>query len=172
MADHEATTIQTIGQRYAPALISFAVLVFGAVQTAAATGPFNLVVILQLVALAVGTGSTYFLPLVDTKWQGAFKTGVELVTTAVALVLPFAIVGHITGPQILLVIVGLIKAIGAQLGVAIRVDPQVAPAAADGAFDVSTLPVAEVETEDHAVQASSSVAELVAAASKDEDGSL
>lgn len=170
MADHEATTVQTIGQRYAPALISFAVLVFGAIQTAAATGPFNLVVILQLVALAVGTGSTYFLPLVDTKWQGAFKTGVELVTTAVALVLPFAVVGHITGPQILLVIVGLIKAIGAQLGVAIRVDPQVAPVSAAGVFNVTTLSVDDVATEDHAVESSPSVADLVKAVQDDESG--
>lgn len=162
MADHEATTVQTVAQRYAPALISFAVLVLGAVQAAASTGPFNAVIILQLVALALGSVLTYFLPLVDTKWQGALKTGVELLTAAIALVLPYVIEGHITGPQVLLVIIGVIKAATTQVGVAIRVDPKVAPVSAAGVFDVTTLPVAD--DEDPAVDASPSIADLVAAA--------
>ena len=46
----------------------------------------------------------------------------ELIGAAIALVIPFAIVGAITGQEIILVIIGILKAAATEFGVNIRTD--------------------------------------------------
>lgn len=124
--------MNTTAQKYAPALLSFVVLVVGGLQAAVAAGPLTWVVLVQLAILTVTTGSTYLAPLVGEKWRGAFKTGLELVGVVLVLALPYVALGRITPAEVLLVVVAVIKAGAAQLGVVIRTDPTIAPAVMRG----------------------------------------
>lgn len=114
-------------QKYAPALGTFLVLILGAVQQIVGH-PFTLVVGLQFASLALGSALAILVPLVKGPWAGAAKTGVEVILTGIALVLPYAITGNITSPEVILVVIGLVKAFATQIGVVIRADDAVASA--------------------------------------------
>lgn len=126
-------------KKYAPSFFTFAVLVFGALQTALATGPITNVVLLQLAALTIGSALTYFLPLAGARWQGVFKFLGEILLTIIALVIPYFISGHITRAEVLLVIIGVIKAAATQLGIVIRTDPALASVDGHGVFNITSL---------------------------------
>jgi hypothetical protein len=144
MAEHAIVTpTQTAFQRYAPSLFSFAVLVIGSLQTVTTV---NLVVALQLVALAAGSAATLLVPLVGTTYRGKVKIALEILTAIIALVLPYAIEGRITREQGILVIVGALKILATHFGLAIRTDVKVAapvtvvaPAATVGYVSVPTI---------------------------------
>lgn len=114
-------------QRYAPSVLSFLVLVVGGLQAAVASGPITWVVVAQLAVLILTTATTWLVPLVDSRWRGRAKTGLELVGVVLTLALPYIAAGRISAAEILLVVVAVIKAIGTELGVQLRVDP-VSPA--------------------------------------------
>lgn len=145
MADHAVITpTQTAFQRYAPSLFSFAVLVIGSLQTVTT---INLVVGLQLVALAAGSAATLIVPLVGTTYRGKVKIALEILTAIIALVLPYAIAGGITREQGILVIVGALKILATHFGLAIRTDVKVAapvtvvaPAATVSYLSVPSIP--------------------------------
>jgi hypothetical protein len=84
---------------------------------------FDLVTILQLGALFASTiVSVGVVGLLPGKWPGAVKTCVDLLGAAIALVLPYAIAHGITWNEVILVLIGVIKAAATELGVNIRTD--------------------------------------------------
>lgn len=112
--------MNTVIKKYGAGVASFIILVLTAISPITV---WNLVSILQLVSLiASSILSVRVLDLLPGKWPGAFKTGVDLLGAAVALILPYAISGHITQSEIILVIVGVIKAAATEFGVIIRTD--------------------------------------------------
>lgn len=117
--------MSTIIQKYGVGIFSFLIAVLTAVQVMEHWG---LVDILQLAVIVITGFTAYILPLVDKAWQGALKTGADVVGVALLLVIPYVVEGHITGPQIVLVVIGVIKALATEFGVQIRTDPIVTPA--------------------------------------------
>ena len=125
-------------KNFAPSVLSFLVLVIGAVQVAVASGPIDGVTIAQLVVLTITTFTTWLAPLIGERWRGKVKTGLELAGVAVTLAIPFIASGTITWAEGLLVAVAFIKAGAAELGVQIRLDP-VAPVAVEDVTQVRTV---------------------------------
>lgn len=117
----------SVAQKYSPAIFTFAVLVLGGLQ-GLLDAPITTVILLQFTALIVGTALTVLFPLAKGRWAGAFKVGAEVLLTAIALVIPFALAGHITRAQVVLVVIGVVKALATQVGVTIRTDATVAAA--------------------------------------------
>lgn len=105
--------------RYAAAVISILITVAGAV---AALNDVSWPIIVQLGILTITSFTTYALPLVPARWAGAAKTGLEVVGAILTAIVPFVIAGHITGPQIALVLLAALKALGAEVGVQARLD--------------------------------------------------
>jgi hypothetical protein len=127
-------------QRFAPSLLTFLVLVVGGLQAAVSQGPITPLVGAQLAVLSITTFTTWLVPLLDIKWRGGFKTGLELVGVAITVALPFIANGTITPAEALLVAVAVIKAGAAELGVQIRTDPKVVTAdPVTQVFNVTTL---------------------------------
>ena len=142
----------TAVQRYAPSVLSFLVLVLAGVQAAVAVG-LSPVAVGQLVVLALTTATTWLVPLVGGRWRGKVKTGLELVGVAVTLALPFVATGTITWADGLLVAVAFIKALGAELGVQMRVDTQSEPSP----MTVNVIPQQRLSEQEIATVAASSV---------------
>jgi hypothetical protein len=112
--------MNSVIKKYGAGIGGFLIVVLTAVS---AVKEFDLATILQLVALTASTVvSVGLVGLLKGKWPGAVKTGVDLLGAAIALVLPFAIAGFITWDQVLLVIIGFIKAAATEFGVQIRTD--------------------------------------------------
>jgi len=104
--------------KYAPALLSLALVVIGYLANAA---DLNQTTILQLVIVGVGAVGTYFVPLVPGAWAGALKTGVAVVI-AVASGLTPLLTGHsYTVQSISLVILAGLTALATEVGVGVRV---------------------------------------------------
>lgn len=112
--------MNSVIKKYGAGIFGFLIIILTAVS---AVKEFDLPTILQLVALAASTiVSVGLVSLLKGKWPGAVKTGVDLLGALIALVLPFAIVGFITWDQVILVIIGFIKAAATEFGVQIRTD--------------------------------------------------
>ena len=105
--------------RYAAAIISVLITVIGAV---AALNDVSWPIIVQLAILTLTSFTTYLLPLVPAKWAGAAKTGLEILGAILTAIVPFVLAGHITGPQVALVLLAALKALGAEVGVQARVN--------------------------------------------------
>lgn len=134
--------MNTAIKNFAPSVLSFLVLVVGAVQVAVASGPLDGVTIAQLVVLTITTFTTWLAPLLGERWRGKVKTGLELVGVAVTLAIPFIASGTITWAEGLLVVVAFMKAGAAELGVQIRTEPVEAPVVrteSGPVFNISTL---------------------------------
>lgn len=136
--------MNTVIQKYGVGIFSFVIAVLTAVQLMSS---YTLVDILQLAVIIVTAVTSFLLPLLDAGWRGALKTGFDVLGVALLLVIPYALTGHITGAQIVLVAVGVIKALATELGVYIRVDPSIpTPVVVTGAVyppNVATGGVAE-----------------------------
>lgn len=109
----------TLAKKWAPALLSAAVVLFGGLQVLVTTG-HGVVELLQFATLVVTTVTTTVLPLVDSRWQGVWKTGAEIVGVVITAVLPFAIDHTLTWANALLIAVAVVKALAAEFGVALR----------------------------------------------------
>jgi hypothetical protein len=132
--------MNTTINRYAPALLSFAVLVIGGVQVALEAGPISWVILAQLLVMTVTTATTYLAPLVGEQWRGKVKTGLEILGVVITLALPYIAAGKITPAEVLLVLVAVLKAGATQLGIIIRTDPEpVIATQAGNVFHVTTL---------------------------------
>lgn len=107
-----------ISNRYAAAALSILITVVGAV---AALNAFSWPILIQLGILTVTSFTTYFLPLARGRWQAALKTGTEVIGAILAAIVPYAITGHITGPQVAIVLLAALKALGTEIGVQSRV---------------------------------------------------
>lgn len=112
--------MNSVIKKYGAGIFGFLIIILTAVS---AVKEFDLPTILQLIALAASTiVSVGLVSLLKGKWPGAVKTGVDLLGALIALVLPFAISGFITWDQVILVIIGFIKAAATEFGVQIRTD--------------------------------------------------
>lgn len=103
--------------RYLAAILSFAITLTAAI---AATNQFSAVILIQLGILAVTTATTYFVPLVPARYAAAAKVGLEATGALLTAIIPFVLAGHITGPQTAIVILAVLKVVGAHVGVEAR----------------------------------------------------
>lgn len=151
MADHIApeaditpAAVQTVAQRYAPALLSLAVLLLGGYQALAAAG-YGLADVLQFVVLGATTITTFAVPLLAARYAGWLKVGLEGVGVLATALIPFVVDGHIDRTQIIVVVIAVIKAFATHWGVTIRTDPKVAttttgPASGAVVYNVTDVP--------------------------------
>jgi hypothetical protein len=105
--------------RYATALLSFAVTIVGALVLIPADG-FDLAAGIGLAVLAITTGAQLGLPLAPTRWQGLFKTGAVAVAAVLQALVPLltgGVFNHVTIG--LLVLTGL-QAIAGEIGIQVR----------------------------------------------------
>lgn len=109
--------------KFAPALLPLAVALFGPLQLFLADNVFTSEEIWTFVGLASAALLTWVLPLVKTGWAGIFKVGINLLGALSALVIPL-LGGEWTAAVWIGVIIGLIQALAAQIGVDIRLDAQ------------------------------------------------
>lgn len=110
--------------KYLAALLHVAIVMAGAVGAAVAA-PRDLSLWLQLSVVAAGAVVTYLVPLADKAWQGWMKVVFgAIVPGVIAAALPFIpTVGSGFDPQNLLpLIVAVLSALGAQIGIDHRVD--------------------------------------------------
>jgi len=110
----------SLAARYSAALIAIAIDLVAALGQL--TGPITLVSGLQLLALAASSFGIYYLPLLDGRYAAAAKVGIAALLAGIAAAIPFLATGTITGPQIALVVLAILKALGTPLGVAARRD--------------------------------------------------
>lgn len=121
--------------KYAAAIIQLAIVLAGAL--AQLTGTITLVTALQLIVLLANAVVVYLVPLFGTQMRSGWKTGVAILGAIIAAGIPYATTHHITGPQVALVVLAGLQALGAHIGVQIRNDAALAPA-----FQVTTVGVA------------------------------
>lgn len=151
MADHIApqadlapAAVQSVAQRYAPALLSLAVLLLGGYQALAAAG-YGLADVLQFAVLATTTITTFAVPLLAARYAGWLKVGLEGLGVLATALIPFVVDGHIDRTQIVVILIAIVKAFAAHWGVAIRTDPKVATSSVDPNSGAVVYTVTDVE---------------------------
>jgi hypothetical protein len=112
---------------YAKALLHIIVVILAALGAAVHNGPITPVTVAQLAILGIGAVGVYWFPLIDKKLSSALKVGAAAVTAALAAVVPFLMVGHITGEDLIVVILAALGAVG--VGVIPNGVPVVTPVA-------------------------------------------
>lgn len=117
MADHKALTPidATLLQKYAPTLLSAAILILGGLQVLVSSG-HTLVDILQFVTLVLTSLTTF-------GFTGWWKTALEAAGVIVVAILPFAIDQTVTWANVLLIVIAIVKALATHFGVVLRADP-------------------------------------------------
>lgn len=103
--------------RYLAAVLSIAITLVAAI---AATNQLSPVALIQLGILAVTSITTYAVPLIPGRYAAAVKVGLEAVGALLVAVIPFVAQGGISGPQVAIVILAVLKAVGAHVGVEAR----------------------------------------------------
>jgi hypothetical protein len=101
-------------------------------------------VILGLAIVGLQAVATFGLPLVDGPWRGALKTGVSVILAILAAVIPLVSTGELNPTQIGVVVLAGLNVLASELGVAIRVDPKIAPMN-NGAYTVTSLDLTKSE---------------------------
>jgi hypothetical protein len=109
--------------KYAAALLSFLILVLGATQTVL-KHPTDLTVLIPFGIVVLGAIATFFVPLIqNTIWQGRIKTGIAILTTILATLVPFLLPGgFVPGTSWPVVFVAIFNALATELGIQIRID--------------------------------------------------
>lgn len=129
--------MNTVFKKYGAGIAGFLIVILTAVGN---VKEFNLVTVLQLLALFLSTLiSVGIIGLLPGKWPGVGKTLVDLGGAAIALILPYAISHGITWNEIILVVIGVIKAAATEFGVQIRTD-SITVGSAEQVLDVKALP--------------------------------
>jgi hypothetical protein len=105
--------------RYAAALISFGIIIVGAL-VAIPDGEFGVTAGIQLGILAISTAATYFIPLAPIRWQGIGKTGTAVALAALQALIPLITGGIYNRITIGLVVLAIVQALGTEFGVGIR----------------------------------------------------
>ena len=118
----ELTVTESPFTRYLAALLPVAIIIIGGLQPVL-DNPNDWTTIVQFGLLVVGTAVAYGLRLVPGRWQGALKTGAQVVTVVLTAVAPFLLPGGFD-PQVswTLIIVGVLNALATEFGVQIRKD--------------------------------------------------
>jgi hypothetical protein len=108
--------------RYLAALLPAAILIIGALQPVL-DNPTDWTIIVQFALLVIGTAVAYGLKLLPSGWQGAAKTGAQIVTVILTALVPFLLPGGFD-PAVnwTLIIVGVLNAVATEFGVQIRKD--------------------------------------------------
>jgi len=122
-ATQVVVTSHPVLHKYLAALLHISIVLVTSV-TAAFDQPFTLTSVIQIATLVAGSIVTYLVPLLGSGWQSAIKTGVGLLTAAVAALTPLLVNGSITPQNIFVVIGAVLAALGTELGVNVRVDSQ------------------------------------------------
>jgi len=105
------------------AIVSFLLIAATAVQ---GLRDFGLVNDLQLAAMLIGTFVVIFVPLLKVAWAGALKTGLDLVSAAIVIFIPFVALWisgtPVTRDSVMVIVIAFIKAFATEVGVQIRTD--------------------------------------------------
>lgn len=125
--------------KYTAAMLQFILVLVTALQ-ASLSGGLDTVEIWQLVALAVASVGTFFLPLVAGPWAGALKTGVAVLGAIVAAIIPL-VNGVWSSEASIIVVLAALNALAAQIGVSVRLDEVKAQLAAPEVSNVIPLTV-------------------------------
>lgn len=125
-------------KKYAPAIFSALIAIGVGSEGLKAVG-LNLTSGLQFAALVASTILVFIVPLTSSKWQGALKTGLEVVSVAATVAIPFIVDGKIDKSQWVLVGVAVLKALATEFGVQIRTD-----VVDGGTVDLSSPSVASI----------------------------
>lgn len=116
--------MSTIFQKYAAALLPFFILVIGASQTVFAGDSTDWNAIITFAILVLGAVLTYIVPLTESKWQGALKTGIAILTVILSALLPFILPGGFDPTvNVPIIIVAVLNALATEFGVQIRTTP-------------------------------------------------
>jgi glucan phosphoethanolaminetransferase (alkaline phosphatase superfamily) len=116
------TVAESPFSKYAAALLPFAIIIVGALQTVI-DDPTNWSVIVAFALLVLGTFVAYVLKLVPGKWQGRLKTGAQIVTVVLTAAVPFILpTGFDPEANITIIVVAILNAIATEFGVQIRKD--------------------------------------------------
>jgi hypothetical protein len=148
--------MDSLMKRYAPSLLPLLVMVGGVFTAAGDASAASLTdwrTLAQIGVLLATTGATYVLGLLPVGWRGAWKVGAPILGAVLSFLI--ATIGtdwHPSRTNVILVIVGVVKIIATQLGVAIRLDPVKAVAVpAAGVDPTSPAPTAVVGAGDAVV---------------------
>lgn len=106
--------------KYTAALLQFVLVLVTSAQ-ASLSGGLDTIEIWQLVALAVASVGTFFLPLVSGPWAGALKTGVAIAGAVVAAIIPL-VNGVWNAESGIIVLLAALNALASQIGVSVRLD--------------------------------------------------
>lgn len=114
------TSINTAFEKYASAIFAFFTVVTTILITAG-SGAVTAISLGQVITQIAAAVILYIVPLVvNGKWQGALKTGFQILSTLIVLALPFIFAHHITTMQLLVVIVAATQAVASEFGIQIR----------------------------------------------------
>ncbi|MEP6477860.1 MAG: hypothetical protein ABJB03_00585 [Rhodoglobus sp.] len=108
--------------KYAAALFHFALAVLAALATAFKAGPLTPTIIGQLVVFAIGTFVVWWVPLLNTRWQGLLKVIAAGAVAAVTAIVPLIVAHSFTLQDATVVVYAILGAVAAGLGVALRTD--------------------------------------------------
>lgn len=115
----------TVFKKYAAILIPAFVIIVGGIQALEAEPTWTGVI--TFILLLLSAALTFGVKLVDAKWAGILKTGIPIIATILAVILPFVTQGTFTIHNIPLVLIAVLQAIGTELGVYIRTDDETTP---------------------------------------------
>jgi hypothetical protein len=107
--------------RYSAALLSFALVIVGAL-VAIPAGQFGWQAAIQLGILGVSTLATLGLPLVSAKWSGVFKTGSAVILAILSGLTPLVLGGAYNHATIGLIVLAALQAVASHTGIQIRRD--------------------------------------------------
>ena len=129
-----------VTQKYAAALLPFAVVILTAFQASADDG-IDRVEALQLAAIVAANIVVFLVPLLPNGWHGAFKVGAAVIGALVTAWIP--IVNNAwDGGTITVLVLAALNALAVQLGVSIRLS------AVAGAIADTAVPNAAIEATD------------------------
>lgn len=118
----ELTITESPFTRYLAAILPVAIIIIGGLQ-AVLDHPGDWTVIVQFGLLVIGTGTAFGLRLVPGRWQGALKTGAQILTVILTAIAPFLLPGGFDpSTSWTLIIVGVLNALATEFGVQVRKD--------------------------------------------------
>lgn len=104
-------------RKYLAALLSVAIVILTAL---AAVEVYTVDAIAQIAILALGTITTYFVPLLNGRWAGILKTGAALLAALIAAAAPLVIAGTYSPQAVLVVVLAGLNVLAVEVGVNVR----------------------------------------------------
>lgn len=107
--------------KYATAIVQIA-LVAASGLAAIAPGAYTPDVIGQLLVQVLGAVVVFLVPLLNSKWAGAVKTGAAVATAVIVAVIPIVLTGTFTFQNGVVVFFAALTAFATEVGVQVRTD--------------------------------------------------